>query len=782
MPSEAEPRSPSRANADDASADVAEGAMARRRASLDGKVLVGGEGQDYIAATLSRADDVAAAMERVRKHGALLDADTEPALGLLSALGVKRGEAYREMLERAVAELTRRAPTLPQGTLLSLLDASFPYIGIEELKAVPLTVFAHMTPVPSSYLKQVSRDMGMFRQLPVEVQRQCWVKDAALLRRHVSPSMMAYGEETEAVRMNMNQDMTLAELNASDDWSPTSAARGTSDGGAGGAKSRKALRTESASVNRLRNIIGTTKNSMNPSLYIEVIRLCRAHFANSGDDSACSLRSQLLMSYHDAGENELCSMDKCHRLAWLMDACIRDRYLDGRRLKEMGSLIDNAVKKAKSKTVKKPTKTKPTRFRIVGFGAKKAEAKKDGNESDDGGSISRVHDVHERDDTLEQVPGDMGMILQDPPVLHLLLHETIRTLEAVIEAEGVPKKEPRLHDLTKFICLALTSQACLRENFSEVPATPEPIVKDFYTLLGKLMLDVMLRDNDDDMETDGAHEPDIDVETRGKFKELMIWSPAIRKIMLTYALICLQRNNIRTATEVLEIAADVLIDDVIIYEGAFALTLANRMSTMLKKKQTTVDSALWKYAVDGILIRSTSASLEVHEEVLRMLMLAADELTTEALATAVEATLINTKKSRKQRKKRAKQIVYEYEPIDTSKHARHGSSHNFGATADVHGIAASSTSAASVDSIRAACELFASTKKLSKESAPILFDWLNKRSKCANDGDNAGIAGTGGYFDDEGDEGGSILDFGLSRDVKSPSVVRDSPLMSPRRA
>ena len=117
MPSEAEPRSPSRANADDASADVAEGAMARRRASLDGEVLVGGEGQDYIAATLSRADDVAAAMERVRKHGALLDADTEPVLGLLSALGVKRGEAYREMLERAVAELTRRAPTLPQGTL-----------------------------------------------------------------------------------------------------------------------------------------------------------------------------------------------------------------------------------------------------------------------------------------------------------------------------------------------------------------------------------------------------------------------------------------------------------------------------------------------------------------------------------------------------------------------------------------------------------------------------------------------------------------------------------------
>lgn len=47
-----------------------------------------------------------------------------------------------------------------------------------------------------------------------------------------------------------------------------------------------------------------------------------------------------------------------------------------------------------------------------------------------------------------------------------------------------------------------------------------------------------------------------------------------------------------------------------------------------------------------------------------------------------------------------------------------------------------------------------------------------------NDGDNVGIVGMGGYFDDEGDEGGLILDFGFLRDVKSSSVVRDLSLMS----
>ena len=91
-PSE-EPRSPSRANDADAQND----AWASRRASLDGKVLVGGEGGDYIAETLSSAADVHAAIEHVRALGSLLDKDTEPVLGLLGALGVRRGEAYREM-------------------------------------------------------------------------------------------------------------------------------------------------------------------------------------------------------------------------------------------------------------------------------------------------------------------------------------------------------------------------------------------------------------------------------------------------------------------------------------------------------------------------------------------------------------------------------------------------------------------------------------------------------------------------------------------------------------
>ena len=740
------------------------------------RYLIGGEGGDFIAATLSRATDVQASMERVRALGALSDRDAEPVLGLLSALGIRRGEAYREMLERATKELIRRVATLPQGTLLSLLDASFPYIGIEELKAVPLAVFAHMSPVPSSYLKQVSRDLVIFRQLPVEVQRQCWALDWQLLRRHASPSMMAYGEETATIEAMINQNIELTPLRADEDWSPSEEGA-KKKGDVSGTMNRQKIRKESESVQRLMRIIGKTTR-----LYIEIVRLCRAHFANSGDDAACSLRSQLLMAFHDAGEMEMCSMDKCHRLAWLMDTCIRDRYLDGRRLKEMGTILETAVEKANKMGGRKPPKPQgPTRFRLVGLGV---APKKDGNESDDGGSISRVHDAHEKDENFEQVPGDMGMILADPPVLHLLLHETVRTLEGVIEAERVPAKERRLDDLTKFICLALTSQACLMEKVNYIPATPKEICVKFFPLLGDLMLSVMLRESDDGIESEEGPTNDMNAEMREKFKALMIWSPCVRKIMLTYALICLQRKNIRTATEVLELAVEVLTDEMIAYEGAFATTLAESIAKLFSSKEITTKDAIWKHAVDGLLIRAASTSLEAHSEVLRLLLQASDDLSAESLAHALETTLKNSKASRKRRRKRAKKIVYEYDPIDEKAKTTYGSSHNFAEVELTQPPRDTSTLqpfTANVDGIRAAYQLFAAKGKLNEGNAPVLFDYINKRNR--RDGKDVGNTGTADgetYFDDDGEDGGSLLEFGLSRDVKSPSVIRDSPLMSPR--
>ena len=69
-------------------------------------------------------------------------------------------------------------------------------------------------------------------------------------------------------------------------------------------------------------------------LYTCVVRICRQNFASSGVVATCTLRSQLLMALHDASTlgnaaayafKEVCEPDKCHKLAWLLDACLKVR-------------------------------------------------------------------------------------------------------------------------------------------------------------------------------------------------------------------------------------------------------------------------------------------------------------------------------------------------------------------------------------------------------------------------------------------------------------------------
>ena len=227
------------------------------------KVLVGGEGADFVAAELGRNPDVADAIKRIQDQGVLKtvgidrESDAEPLLGLLGQLGMTRAEVYRHTLDDALKELRDRIEAMPQGTLLSLLDASFPYIGIEELKAIPLAALEHLKPVPSSYLKQISRNVELFRQLPVEVQRQCWELRGELLRRHTAPALTAYAEETATTMRNLDQDLALAPLDVNDGFAvyiPGTAPSSTEKGDRGHAKPhvpglpRASLRRASASV------------------------------------------------------------------------------------------------------------------------------------------------------------------------------------------------------------------------------------------------------------------------------------------------------------------------------------------------------------------------------------------------------------------------------------------------------------------------------------------------------------------------------------------------------
>lgn len=55
---------------------------------------------------------------------------------------------------------------------VQLLEASFPYIKLPELRAIPLEVLGKLNPVPAAILKQISDDAELFDTLPTSVQHQ----------------------------------------------------------------------------------------------------------------------------------------------------------------------------------------------------------------------------------------------------------------------------------------------------------------------------------------------------------------------------------------------------------------------------------------------------------------------------------------------------------------------------------------------------------------------------------------------------------------------------------
>ena len=50
------------------------------------------------------------------------------------------------------------------------------------------------------------------------------------------------------------------------------------------------------------------------------------------------------MAFHDADVKEIRLVDPCHKFTWCLDACIRDKSIDSKRLKELQSFLDNTKK------------------------------------------------------------------------------------------------------------------------------------------------------------------------------------------------------------------------------------------------------------------------------------------------------------------------------------------------------------------------------------------------------------------------------------------------------
>ena len=98
-------------------------------------------------------------------------------------------------------------------------------------------------------------------------------------------------------------------------------------------------RRQSEIVQKLAEMVGR-----NVKLYDMVLQFLRTLFLRTRNAHYCTLRAELLMVLHDQEVNEICSVDPCHKFTWCVDACIRDKFIDSKRSRELQGFLDGIKK------------------------------------------------------------------------------------------------------------------------------------------------------------------------------------------------------------------------------------------------------------------------------------------------------------------------------------------------------------------------------------------------------------------------------------------------------
>jgi len=506
------------------------------RAAIDAP-LIGAEGQGFVQTALSTADP-ARAIAEIQERGAMRDPRCKPLLDLLDQLGLARSESHFTVMKRARDELLSRIPTLSPEKLLRLLEATFSFIGISELRAVPIAVLDRLRPVPATFLKQLAVDREVFWELPPSVQRQTWELDRKLLQLHSVSLLSAYTYETATWMQGLNMDESL----------PGSLLlqKGTvmDDHGANQQSSparhpklpqlaRRNLRNGSAALRRLTAMVGHS-----PLVYRGIVDLCVALYRDAEvpyigmkEAALCALRSQLLMSLHDAGETGICSGEPCYKLAWTLDAGFKEKKFERKRLKELESICigfdeaENTRRAGLSRPHHRPSSASGGLRNGRGGGRLKKRGRDDDAES------AGVPGALSIEDPLREI-GDAGMVLRDPAPFHLMLHQVMRCLERCVEKQIVPKDDPELILLTRMLTLAVSVRSMLRDQQFYFPESNPEILVTLYPMIAEMMLEAELRDTEEEV----VNDPNAAASHPKELVNVMIRDEISRKAVQMYAL------------------------------------------------------------------------------------------------------------------------------------------------------------------------------------------------------------------------------------------------------
>ena len=174
-----------------------------------------------------------------------------------------------------------------------------------------MCLMQHLPKINKEYLKVIIGDKELYKEAAVEVKQQIWQDHQSLFGDEVSPILTKYIEDKET---SLFSHESLSE----NFFSPSPKVRRQGD-----------------AIQQLTKMVGKSIK-----LYDMVLQFLRTLFLRTRNVHYCTLRAEILMTLHDNDVHEICTVDPCHKFTWCLDACIRERFVDSKRARELQAFLD----------------------------------------------------------------------------------------------------------------------------------------------------------------------------------------------------------------------------------------------------------------------------------------------------------------------------------------------------------------------------------------------------------------------------------------------------------
>lgn len=370
----------------------------------EGLEEMGIAGGTFLQEALTNTTDPLGAIEEFQVENSILLPSLQSALPLLDLHGIRRREFHtstfeelRNKLIERISDISKSGDASAVEKLEAILDKSFPLIKIESLQPVSMCLFSHLPEVPEHYLSEIIKDKQLYSRCPVEVKRQIWQNNQAMFGDEVLPLLTQYIKDKDSIIFENEISSTNTFFSASP-------------------KSRR----QGPVVQKLTEMIGK-----NVRLYDMVLQFLRTLFIKTENVHYCSLRAEILMALHDLEINEVCSVDPCYKFTWCLDACVREKFVDVKRARELQGFLD---------------------------------------------SIRKGH---------EQVLGDLSMILCDPFAVNTMLLSIMQALQNVLTHESLPRDSAELVLLIRMLALGQAAWDIINNQVFKEPRIDLDIVTKF---------------------------------------------------------------------------------------------------------------------------------------------------------------------------------------------------------------------------------------------------------------------------------------------------------------